>query len=136
MVVNFKSMSLPFCLYDCFDFYYTLMCGYLCHFVQFKLHPSESFCTCVWKYLCVINFVLGEYSQNLCPRGDTSCPPCNTRLPSCIGLPDGQMAVPGREYTDIYVDCKQNRTMSVNHCSSGFFDPGLHICVTKINSGE
>ncbi|KAL4228860.1 hypothetical protein ACF0H5_011900 [Mactra antiquata] len=77
-----------------------------------------------------------EYSQNLCPLGDTTCVSCNTRLPSCIGLPDGLMAVPGREYTDIYVECKHNRTLAVKHCSNGFFDPGLHICVTKINSAN
>lgn len=78
----------------------------------------------------------GEYSQNLCRPGDSTCVPCNTRLPSCVGLPDGHVAVPGREYSDTYLDCKQNRTLSVNKCPSGFFDAGLHMCVTKINSGN
>jgi hypothetical protein len=36
--------------------------------------------------------VLGEYEQNLC--SGTSCQPCPSRLPSCVGIPDGDRPFP------------------------------------------
>ncbi|XP_052252891.1 uncharacterized protein LOC127859481 isoform X4 [Dreissena polymorpha] len=76
-----------------------------------------------------------EYTQNQCAPGDATCEPCQDRLPSCVGLGEGDRGVPGREYTSLYVSCHLNRTLDVKHCQQGFFDAGLHMCVTQINSG-
>ncbi|XP_052252894.1 uncharacterized protein LOC127859481 isoform X5 [Dreissena polymorpha] len=77
-----------------------------------------------------------EYTQNQCAPGDATCEPCQDRLPSCVGLGEGDRGVPGREYTSLYVSCHLNRTLDVKHCQQGFFDAGLHMCVTQINSAN
>ena len=83
-----------------------------------------------------MTFPPGEYNQNQCQQGDATCTSCPSRLPSCVGLPDGLVAVPGQEYTSNYLECNLNRTLQVKHCDTGFFDSALHICVNKINSGK
>ena len=52
-----------------------------------------------------------------------------------MGLPDGNNAISGKEYTAYYVDCYINRTMMVRKCNDGIFDPDLRICTKEINSG-
>ena len=48
---------------------------------------------------------LGEYDQNLCPPGNTSCEVCPDRKPSCVGLPDGAQPFPTRLWMPDYVQC-------------------------------
>lgn len=80
-------------------------------------------------------FLSGEYDQNQCPQGQT-CEPCPDRLPSCVGLPDGDQPAAGHRWTDLYVRCYKNRTTEVKHCPNGaVFDPNRLACVSKIKSG-
>lgn len=79
----------------------------------------------------------GEYNQNLCQTGDTSCAPCPDRLPSCVGLPDGDEPDMLHQWTDVYVRCYRNRTMDVQHCPTGsVFSPARLACISKIGSGK
>ena len=78
--------------------------------------------------------VLGEYEQNLC--SGTSCQPCPSRLPSCVGIPDGDRPFPAHLWTDQYITCLSNRTIAVRHCPSGsVFDPARLQCVNRIEQG-
>lgn len=80
---------------------------------------------------------LGEYDQNLCPMGDPSCSPCPDRLPSCVGLADGDEPDMGHQWTDVYVQCYRNRTMRVEHCPTGaVFSPAKRACISKIGAGR
>jgi len=79
---------------------------------------------------------LGEYKQNLCKGGDPSCVPCPQRLPSCRGLPDGINGATGQLWTDMYVQCLDNRTMGVQHCRQGIFDPNNKQCVKDIDPSK
>lgn len=80
---------------------------------------------------------IGQYDQNLCKRGDKSCVPCPERLPSCVGLEYGRWPFPGREWTDVYVQCSLNRTVSISYCNHGsVFDTQQRRCVHTIIQGE
>ena len=76
-----------------------------------------------------IIYNIGEYQQNLC-YNDPSCQPCLSRLPSCVGKQDGLQVFTGKLWTDLYVKCQQNRTISVEHCPQNqVFDPHSRQCV-------
>lgn len=79
--------------------------------------------------------ISGEYSQNQCQPGSMNCLPCSQRLFSCRGLPDGNNAVPGHRWSDQYVTCYRNRTVKVNKCASGMFDPLTRACDNQIDKG-
>ena len=86
-------------------------------------------------YLCFC--LSGAYNQNLCAPGDQSCAPCPDRLPSCVGLPDGDEPDTHHQWTDVYVRCYRNRTMDVQHCPTGaVFSPAKLACISKIGSGK
>lgn len=91
---------------------------------------------CIFKYFLSISYVSGEYEQNLCKPNDVNCIPCNSRLPSCVGLPDGVNYYPGKLWTDSYVKCFRNRTISVEKCPSGYFHPRKHLCVKTVDRGN
>lgn len=80
-------------------------------------------------------FFTGEYRQNRCPSTNTSCVPCADRLPSCVGLPNGQNSFAGQIWSPYYVDCVDNRTYTVHYCRHGWFHPVQRICVTQIHPG-
>ncbi|XP_071175832.1 uncharacterized protein [Mytilus edulis] len=74
-----------------------------------------------------------EYEQNLCKPNDANCKPCSSRLPSCVGLPDGVNYFPGKLWTDSYIRCFRNRTISVEKCPDGYFHPRQHLCVKTVD---
>ena len=72
----------------------------------------------------------GEYLHNLCSGTDPNCAPCIERLPSCIGLPDGNNPVLNRTWLAEYIYCYKERTLDVRTCPSGsVFDPYRKQCV-------
>ncbi|KAJ8316009.1 hypothetical protein KUTeg_006023 [Tegillarca granosa] len=79
---------------------------------------------------------LGEYDQNHCVSSDTHCEPCNKRLPTCVGLPDGSHTFPQREWTSDYIKCYRNRTVSLNKCNHGYFHPRIKVCTSMVEKGE
>ena len=81
-------------------------------------------------------FVLGEYEQNLCTKGDRTCAPCPERLPSCRGLPDGPQPDSTHLWVDQYVTCFANRTMAVKTCNHGYFHPRQHQCRSQVDPGR
>ena len=86
--------------------------------------------------LVLIYIILtGEYEQNLCVD-NTSCQPCQQRLPSCRGLHDGINAVSGQLWTQRYIECYLNRTISVQRCTEGLFDPFSLLCTNTIRPGK
>nr|XP_022322146.1 uncharacterized protein LOC111123822 isoform X3 [Crassostrea virginica] len=77
-----------------------------------------------------------EYHQNLCSASNSSCQPCSERLPSCVGLSNGQNPMPGRAWSSNFVDCLDNRTLTVNNCKNGWFHPVQRKCVSQIYPGD
>ncbi|XP_071165550.1 uncharacterized protein [Mytilus edulis] len=76
-----------------------------------------------------------QYQGNQCsPVAGQSCEPCEQRLPSCIGKLDGNNTITGRELTADYVVCFMNRTVSVESCPAGYFEPTLGECRTSIGA--
>ena len=83
-----------------------------------------------------ITFISGQYKQNACPVHDTNCVPCPERLPSCIGMGDGDQPVVARLWSDIHVVCYRNRTLQIKHCPNGaVFEPNRKECISKLTSG-
>lgn len=82
------------------------------------------------------SFSSGEYATNQCKFGDSSCVPCQDKLPSCKGLPDGINPVPGKLWTDLYIQCLKNRTLVVEHCKVGIFDPTVKKCIENVDPSE
>jgi len=79
----------------------------------------------------------GEYMQNLCNANDPSCTRCPDRLPSCVGVPDGDVSFPGRLWKPDYVTCYKNRTvLPTKTCTSGYFHPVLHVCTQDVNKSK
>lgn len=82
----------------------------------------------------------GEYLQNQCigPGGEPAlnCEPCVDRLPSCIGLQDGNNTFPGRQNTPYYITCYLNRTILVRTCEDGVYDQTSRACMTKLDPGK
>lgn len=80
---------------------------------------------------------LGEYTQNLCNHGDSTCQPCPNRLPSCRGVPDGDHIFPNKLWEPDYITCFKNRTIAVNRCPVGqIFHPVQHKCLIYTPGGE
>ncbi|XP_061184903.1 uncharacterized protein LOC133192909 isoform X1 [Saccostrea echinata] len=75
-----------------------------------------------------------DYLQNRCKPGDRNCIPCRERLPSCVGLKNGNNTIPGRDLTDTFVVCWEGRTVSVEQCPAGYFDPVQRKCRTEIGA--
>lgn len=78
----------------------------------------------------------GDYLQNHCPKGRQNCQPCETRLPSCVGLPDQHNPFPGRPNTEFYIRCLSNRTNSVEACQVSLYDPVTRGCSMEIDTGK
>ena len=78
----------------------------------------------------------GEYRQNLCSSHDR-CRPCPERLPSCVGLQDGNQVFPARSWHTDYIRCYRNRTVEVTKCRRGLFNPRTRTCmvVSQISQG-
>lgn len=77
--------------------------------------------------------ITGDYTQNLCKPGDISCRPCPERHPSCVGLSDGRNAV--TLWSNQYVVCLKNRTISVGRCPDGVFNPIERLCIQSLHPG-
>ncbi|VDI58558.1 Hypothetical predicted protein [Mytilus galloprovincialis] len=79
-----------------------------------------------------------EYDQNLCPSGNTTCQKCPERLPSCIGLPDGDNPIPNHKWTNRYITCYKNRTLlPVHKCPPPkIYHPIKKICTEDIQPKE
>lgn len=91
--------------------------------------------TCIF-YLFLKKIFLGEYSQNICRKDDTACPPCPERLPSCIGVPDGDFPFPGRLWKQEFVTCYMNRTITLQRCTNGYFHPQMKKCIVQVPKGK
>ncbi|KAK3589928.1 hypothetical protein CHS0354_034946 [Potamilus streckersoni] len=74
-----------------------------------------------------------EYLQTQCLEGAANCTPCVERLPSCVGLEDGNNAFPGRTNSEYYVKCFRNRTVAVEVCQVSLFDQSIKRCSSDIN---
>ncbi|XP_065924132.1 uncharacterized protein [Magallana gigas] len=72
--------------------------------------------------------------QNQCRPGDLACVPCAERLPSCVGRENGNNTFPGRDMSDTFVICWEGRTVSVETCPEGYFDPKQRKCRTEIGA--
>ena len=86
--------------------------------------------------ICVKLLTAGEYQQNSCSFGDVTCIPCKERLPSCHGLSDGNHPIPWSFWSQDYITCYWNRTISVGHCEKGIFDPNRRVCILEIPTGK
>lgn len=78
----------------------------------------------------------GSYEKNLCLDPYEKCTPCPERLPSCVGLPDGDNVFAGKIWSQHYVVCYKNRTKTIKQCSSGFFDPQNRKCSSQVGTGK
>ena len=81
-------------------------------------------------------YVTGEYLQTQCLQNAVNCTPCPERLPSCIGLPDGNNPFPTRPSSQYYVKCFQNRTVAVEVCQVSLFDPVTRECSNVIDASK
>lgn len=70
--------------------------------------------------------------QNLCPQSDPTCVRCPDRLPSCVGMSDGNHAFPSRTWKPDYITCYKNRTVNVTRCSTGYFHPVKEMCTNEV----
>lgn len=86
----------------------------------------------------MFHFLSGDYMQNQCAYrpNDLNCKRCEDRLPSCVGLPDGNNTFPGQELTPRYVTCMNNRTIKVNQCVRGYFNPSRLACMNRLRPGK
>lgn len=78
----------------------------------------------------------GDYTQNHCNHSNSLCKPCSTRFHSCVGLPDGDNAMPNGQWIPEYISCYKNRTMETKHCKHGNFDPVTMACTSKIDHSK
>ncbi|CAG2188205.1 unnamed protein product [Mytilus edulis] len=85
---------------------------------------------------CVTAIKSGSYEKNLCLDPYEKCTPCPERLPSCVGLPDGDNVFAGKIWSQHYVVCYKNRTKTIKQCSSGFFDPQNRKCSSQVGTGK
>ena len=90
--------------------------------------------SCHGSFIKVI--ISGQYYQTRCRKGDPQCTPCEERLPSCIGMPDGANGFPSRRNSEYYVKCFMNRTVAVEVCQVSLFDEATRACSNKINPGK
>ncbi|XP_062578132.1 uncharacterized protein LOC134240034, partial [Saccostrea cucullata] len=77
-----------------------------------------------------------EYTQNLCHLGDKACPPCPKRLPSCVGILNGEQPFPGRLWKPDFVTCLHNRTIYIQYCENGYFHPVRKQCVINVTKAD
>ena len=89
----------------------------------------------LWLILLILVSVHieGDYIKNQCRSDNTSCIPCSQRLPSCVGHSDGNNPVIGHYWSADYLICLRNRTISVNKCQSGLFDPVNRRCTLIVD---
>ena len=83
-------------------------------------------------------FLSGEYSQNICPKSDPACEPCQDKFPSCIGLQDGDHAFPTHLWGSDYVTCDRNRTViPAKKCpGGGYFHPIQGLCTKTVDPSK
>lgn len=62
-----------------------------------------------------------------------NCVPCDQRLPSCYGVPDGNQPFPGEP--NKYIVCLSDRTIRTESCELGQFDPIRAACSVKFDPG-
>jgi hypothetical protein len=53
------------------------------------------------------------------------------RLPSCLGLSDGDNSYPGHKHWKQYINCYKERTQEVRDCTMGYFDEKLRRCLIQ-----
>lgn len=100
-----------------------------------KLHIYNIFILDEYKKMRLMNFA-GEYKQNQCTDNDGTCLPCLSRLPSCVGLPNGEQEFPGRLWTPWFIECFLNRTVNIGNCGRGVFDPNIKDCVAELDKSK
>lgn len=77
-----------------------------------------------------------EYQANKCNSvGANICEPCSKRFPSCAELEDGLQPWPEKEWTAMFMTCKDERVLTRGKCPSpagreGIFHPRLRFCVS------
>ena len=82
-------------------------------------------------------YISGEYKQNLCSNSDPNCIPCPQRLPSCVGVPNGDVGFTGKLWKPDYVTCYTDRTViPTKTCSQGYFHPTLKMCTQNVNKSK
>ncbi|KAL5005503.1 hypothetical protein ScPMuIL_018959 [Solemya velum] len=74
-----------------------------------------------------------EYMKNAECADPTNCPPCEQRFPSCMGLPDGNNTFPVAGREQLYLVCRDGRTMAVESCPSGTFDVVQRMCTSEFD---
>ena len=51
-----------------------------------------------------------------------------------MGLSDGNQYFEGKEWSSFYITCKQNRTITISQCKTGYFNPRLRVCTDSIDT--
>ncbi|XP_059153146.1 uncharacterized protein LOC131938928 [Physella acuta] len=76
-----------------------------------------------------------DYVVNRCLSAH--CQPCSSRMPSCVGLPDGLNVNPDRLWTPYFIRCEDERLVGTGSCpkhsptaGTGFFSPLTKSCVS------
>lgn len=84
--------------------------------------------------------VIGQYVQNRCSAPGSgpapNCEPCVERLPSCVGLPDGNNTFPGRANSPYYITCYLNRTILVRTCVEGIYNADTRVCMATLDPSK
>jgi len=80
-------------------------------------------------------FTSGDYLQNRCNPTKLNCRPCRERYASCARLSDGLHPYPNRTMSPDFLVCHRRRSVSVDTCLSGLFDPGARLCTRDITEG-
>ena len=71
--------------------------------------------------------------QNLCDKSNTTCERCPSRLPTCVGQPDGDHTFPTRMWKPDYITCNKNRTiLPTKTCPTGYFHPIKEMCIDDV----
>ncbi|KAJ8316015.1 LOW QUALITY PROTEIN: hypothetical protein KUTeg_006029 [Tegillarca granosa] len=98
----------------------------------------ESNPTAVFKHpeSCALFYNCSEYLQNGCKNNDSGCVPCPSRLPSCIGMLDGDNPITESIWSNAFVKCHKNRTVGKTECSYGYFDPTKKMCVDMLHPDD
>ena len=97
----------------------------MCHFRIINRITQCPFFLC--RLICL--HIAGDYEQYKCNPRDPTCSPCEQRMPSCSGLPDGKNAYPNTVISHEYIVCEKGRTVEVGGCLAGYFDPLERDCV-------
>lgn len=91
--------------------------------------------SCLKYYTVFYLYHSGDYTQNLCRKGEGACPPCSERLPSCVGVPDGDQPFTGRLWKPQFITCFLNRTILLQQCTNGYFHPIKKQCLIDVPKG-